>query len=332
MRFTFIFLFLACFHLEYAFSQTVSIEVSKTSNLVQQLSQGLSEDSPIRYTGAVLTPEGKLLGITSSAETIQNDLLRNQTESIPVSKSGYQQAAPILLSIPHESVILAILPKLFTDPSAAPLGAIRLIDSDGVVSDLFETKKGWIRSASVSNNGSIIALIIAEAPNQSETEDLVQVIDRFGNELGVFNLGMEIRGVSFTSSLSHIILYSQNRIGIYDLQSGERVAGTSIRSGIHYATYIPEDQTILAIGAETVTLVHVEKREIATVDISEKDQLTAQESSVIETGSLYQVDRDQYLTDQFIPILEPTRFKRSNKGEYEISGFFGRKLQISSRF
>ena len=332
MRFIFVFLFLANFYSKSAFSQTVSVEVSKTSNLVQKLSQGLSEDTPIRYTGAVLTPEGKLFGITSSGETIQTHLLRNQTESIPVSKSGYQQTAPILLANLSESSILAIIPKLFTDPSAAPVGAIRLIDSDGAVSDLFETKKGWIRSAGVSEGGQLIALVIAEASNQNESEDRVQVIDRFGNELGEFSLGMETRGVTFTSSLSHVVLYSQNRIGVYDLQSGERVAGTSIRSGIQYATYIPEDQTILAVGAETVTLVHVEKREIATIDIPKTGQLTAQENAIVETGSLYQVDRNEYLSDLFIPILEPTRFKRASEGKYEISGFYGRKLQISSRF
>ena len=332
MRFIFVFLFLASIHSQSALSQTVSIEVSKTMSLAHKLSQGLSEENPMRYTGAVLSPEGKLFGITSSGETIQTHLLRNQTESIPVSKSGFQQAAPILLANPSESSILAIIPKLFTDPSAAPLGAIRNIDSDGIVSDLYQTKSGWIRSADVSEEGQLIALVIAEASNQNESEDRVQVIDRFGNELGEFSLGMETRGVTFTRSLSHVVLYSQNRIGVYDLQSGERVAGTSIRSGIQYATYIPEDQTILAVGAETVTLVHVEKREIATVDIPKAGQLTAQENAVTQSGSLYQVDRDEYLSDLFIPILEPTRFKRAIEGQYEISGFFGRKLQISSRF
>ncbi len=315
-----------------AFTQKLTVNVAHSTSLAEALSNGRSEISPHQFITAGVHSKGYLFAVKPTGESVRWELTSGSIESIPLSKVGFEQTAPLFVSTGSESSLLVIIPKLFPNSGEFPIGIVRQVGPDGSVADLYQTQDGWIQAAGVSEDGVLIGLSIADRKRDNQSENIVLVIDRFGNELGEFSLGSETQAIRFTQTLSHVILYSQSRVGVFDLKSGERVAGTSIRSGIQYATYIPEDNTILAVGQKTVTLVHVENREIASVEIPASEQLSSSEGSVMESGTSYQSQRKVFLSDRFIPIQQPVRLRRVEEGEYEVTGLFGRILQISGRF
>lgn len=313
--------------------QSVSVENLQTGSLSGSLSSWISSsrspETESLLTRSVLTPNGVLYGVDDLGQTLRIDLLNGNMELLSVSKDGFVQSAPILFSTTSASDVLAIIPKLFLPSSDSPVGVVRQVSLDGLVRDLFQTEDGWIRTAGLSHNGQLLAIAIASDHDATGSEDRVIVLDVYGNTLGEFSLGLEIQGMMFTESLSHLILYSQNRAGVYDLVSGERTGGASVRSGILAASYIPEDKLILVLGETGVTLVNLDKRSISNGEFPVASRFSKEEIETLNRQSSYSTDLPSYQPHQFIPLQQPFEVSRIGEGEYELSDIFGRRLKIS---
>lgn len=137
--------------------------------------------------------------------------------------------------------------------------------------ELFRDSQREIRQLNVSNNGAYITLL---ASNSSGSQLLL--FDRFGNEIYQYQTEDDLQGVSLSSDANFLTKYTSGRVQVYNVQTGELMGSTTSRSTILYAEYIPQDETILALGGSlqdraisnpTITAVHLGLRQITRNDI-----------------------------------------------------------------
>lgn len=128
-----------------------------------------------------------------------------------------------------------------------------------------------IRQLNVSSDGAYITIL---ATNSNGSQLLL--FDRFGNELYQYQTEDDLQGVSLSSDAKFITKYSSSRVQVYSVQTGESIGSASSRSPILYATYIPQDETVLVLGGSlsgriisdpTITAVHLGLREIQRNEI-----------------------------------------------------------------
>ena len=138
--------------------------------------------------------------------------------------------------------------------------------------EIFRDPQREISQLVVSANGSYISLLAKNSDGS-----YVTLYDRFGNELYQYQTGDDLLGVSFTSDVNYITKYSTGRVQVFNVRTGESMGNASSRSTIIYATYIPEDETVLALGGSingnnisnpTITAVHLGLRQITRSDIN----------------------------------------------------------------
>lgn len=138
--------------------------------------------------------------------------------------------------------------------------------------EFFSDTQREIRQVNVSSNGAFITIVAA---NSSGSQ--VFLFDRFGNELYQYQTDEELLGVSLTSDANFITMYSSGRVLVYNVESGESMGSASSRSSILYAAFIPQDETVLALGGSlagrnisnpTLTAVHLGLRQITREDIN----------------------------------------------------------------
>lgn len=137
--------------------------------------------------------------------------------------------------------------------------------------EFFRDPQREIRQVNVSSDGAYITVIAA---NSSGSQ--LFMFDRFGNELYQHETEEELKGASLSSDANFVTIYSSGRVQVYNVQTGESMGSASSRSIILYATFIPQDETVLALGGSlsgrnisnpTITAVHLGLREITRNDI-----------------------------------------------------------------
>ncbi len=138
--------------------------------------------------------------------------------------------------------------------------------------EIFRDSEREIRQLIVSDDGSYITILAVNSDGSH-----LNLYDRFGNELYQYQTGDDLLGVSLSSNADYITKYSSGRVQVFDLQTGESIGNASSRSTIFYASYVPEDETVLALGGSltgrnisnpTVTAVHLGLRQITRSDIN----------------------------------------------------------------
>lgn len=125
----------------------------------------------------------------------------------------------------------------------------------------------------VTKSGSFITAI-----TQSESSnDEIVVFDRFGNEVFQMRSEMDLKGAVLSDNADYLTVYSQSRVQVYNVLTGERLGSSTSRSPIVKATYFSEDEVVLLFnGTENgdtindpgVTAVHLGLRQIARNDIN----------------------------------------------------------------
>ena len=174
--------------------------------------------------------------------------------------------------------------------------------------EFFRDPQREIRQLHVSNDGAFITVL---AVNSSGSQLLL--FDRFGNELYQYLTDDELQGTSISSDANFITKYSSGRVQVYNMQSGELMGSASSRSTILYAAYIPQDETVLALGGSlsnrnisnpTITAVHLGLRQITRSEID---------------LSLSTLDRDKI------------RFRRTGVRNYSLSGL-NKTLNFQTNF
>lgn len=174
--------------------------------------------------------------------------------------------------------------------------------------EFFRDNEREIAQANVTKSGSFITLL-----TKGSGDDRVHIYDRFGNMLTEFDIDPEQRGVTLHEKGEFLTTYTRGRVQVYNIVTGERLGSTSSRNPVLYATYLPEDDLILAFGGSEnngnisepmMTAVHIGQRQIARADI-----------------------------DGALSMIDPARLhiERSSANQFRLSGL-NRELNISAQF
>lgn len=137
--------------------------------------------------------------------------------------------------------------------------------------EFFRDPQSEIRQLNVSSDGAYITLL---ATNSNGSQLLM--FDRFGNELYQYQTDDDLLGATVSSDANFITKYSSGRVQVYNVQSGESIGNASSRSPILYAAFIPQDETVIALGGSlsgrnitnpTMTAVDLRLRQITRNEI-----------------------------------------------------------------
>lgn len=131
----------------------------------------------------------------------------------------------------------------------------------------FRSSEREIKQLKVTDDGSFITVLTTGGNN-----DYVHVFDRFGNELYNSELDNGRAGVTLSGKGEFLTVYGEGRVQVFNINTNQSVGSSSSRTPLLYGIYIPEDETIIAVGGNrtgesvsnaSLVAVHVGKRQIA---------------------------------------------------------------------
>ncbi len=159
-----------------------------------------------------------------------------------------------LATDPRAKTIVIYNPKIIRGGEAS--SRARVLDINNNPKDIFYSEDREIRGVKVAESGEYIAI----AAGKAGADDIVTVMDRFGNVINTFSFDQEVAGLNIYGSGGYLTVYSTSRAAVYNVLSGERVGSTSFRSTLHFANYSASDQTIVALTGDLNgdTLANVE--------------------------------------------------------------------------
>lgn len=169
----------------------------------------------------------------------------------------------------------------------------------------FNSQTSEIKEIKVSQNGSFISLLTSD--------NKVYLFDRFGNELAEQSFEDEQVGVSLTGDGAFLTVYSRSRVQVLSTSTGERLGSTSSRSPVVYATYEPEDDTILIFGG-SIDGNQINDPMVTAVNISQR-----------------QILREEVSMPLAMHDIEKLRIDRTGASQYRLSGL-NRPLIIQASF
>lgn len=167
----------------------------------------------------------------------------------------------------------------------------KVIGLENSETDIFYRENEEIRAVRVSESGEFIAI----ASGNDSGDDNVTVMDRYGNEIRTITFDQEVKGLNLYGSGSTLTVFSEGRVAIYNVLTGERLGSSSFRGApLQFANYSASDQTIVGLTGDLngtrlsnieVRIINVSAREIAskeysgTVQIDDLDQITMTKNS-----------------------------------------------------
>ncbi len=117
-------------------------------------------------------------------------------------------------------------------------------------------------------------------------------MDKFGNDLEEFTFDRKVTGLNLYGSGSILTVYSEGRVAVYNVSSGERIGSSSFRGGnLIFSNYSASDQSIVGLSGDLngntlsnieVRIINVGERKIAsqeysgTVQVSDLDDIQLQ--------------------------------------------------------
>jgi hypothetical protein len=150
--------------------------------------------------------------------------------------------------------------------------------------NIFYREDQEIKAVRVSESGEFIAIASGKDGNDNE----VTVMDRFGNEIRKITFDQEVKGLNLYGST--LTVYSEGRVAVYNVLSGERLGSSSFRGApLQFANYSSSDQTIVGLTGDLngatlsnieIRIINVAARKIAsqefsgTVEISDLDNIS----------------------------------------------------------
>lgn len=151
---------------------------------------------------------------------------------------------------------------------------------------IFYREDQEIKAVRVAESGEFIA--IASGKEGSDNE--VVVMDRYGNEIRTITFDQEVKGLNLYGSGSTLTVYSEGRVAVYNVLSGERLGSSSFRGApLQFANYSGSDQTIVGLTGDLngttlsnieIRIINVAARKITsqefsgTVEISDLDNIS----------------------------------------------------------
>ncbi len=182
-------------------------------------------------------------------ENIANFLFFDESGGIEQSISNSSQSkdgesVSELAADPAFKTVVLYNPKIVRDQIEG--SRARIVKPNWTTTDILYSGDRAIRFVKVSENGQLIAVV----SYKDGEDDKIDVMDRFGNELETFSFNQSVADLRFSDNGEFITIRSNSRVGVYSLLDGEREGSTSFRSMLHFAEYVPEDNTIIALTAD----------------------------------------------------------------------------------
>jgi hypothetical protein len=186
----------------------------------------------------------------------------------------------------------------------------RILKGENDFKKLHSSRERTIKYAKVSSRGSYITVITERAG----TDDQVIITDRHGNEIEKLSTDMELLGATLTEDARYLTLYSSGRAQVLRLKDGEVLGSTSFRSTVAYASYIPEDQQIVALCGIINNNRQIQNPEIHAIHLGER--------SIARTEVAFPLSKPDH-----------NRLEISNTGinQFRLTGL-NRELHIQTQF
>lgn len=222
-------------------------------------------------------------------ENIANFVLFDSFGSVirPISNSSQSEGGEKISELatdPNGKTIVLYNPEVRSGgKKGSRAKVIGLENSD---TDIFYSNDEVIRSVRVSESGEFIAI----ASGKESGDDNVTVMDRYGNDIRTITFDQEVKGLNLYGSGSTLTVFSEGRVAVYNVASGERLGSSSFRGApLQFANYSGSDQTIVGLTGDLngttlsnieVRIINVAARKIAsqkysgTVDVQDLDKIS----------------------------------------------------------
>ncbi|MEX2456477.1 MAG: hypothetical protein WD381_04145 [Balneolaceae bacterium] len=169
------------------------------------------------------------------------------------------------------STVVLYNPEIRRNGSAASRARLVFGEEDNEI--FLDENDRVISFLDVSDSGSFITSI---TQNESSNDELT-VFDRFGNEIFQMSSDINLKGAVLSENADYLTIYSESRVQVYNVSTGERLGSSTSQSPILKATYFAEDEVVLVFnGSENdgtindpgITAIHLGLRQIARNDIN----------------------------------------------------------------
>ncbi|MEX0720378.1 MAG: hypothetical protein WD059_06900 [Balneolaceae bacterium] len=245
-------------------------------------------------------------------ENIANFLLYNSYGTIRHSVSNSSQSTEgesisELASDPAFKTVVLYNPKIVRNGQEG--SRAQLVTMDGGTTDFYNSQDRAIRMVNVTENGQYINIVTY----QTGTDDVVLIMDRFGNQLSEIPFDQNIADVRVSNDGRFITIRSNSRVAAHSVLSRERVGSTSFRSTLHFAEYIPEDKTIIALTADKSGSV-LSNIEFHAINVAARA-----------------IERQAFNSSLGTTDIIPVYLTREGRFNYSISGF-SQKLNVKASF
>lgn len=276
-----------------ASTSTDKLTASLSGNSIQISEQNGSVINSGSYKSVSDDPSFKIYPLQNGAyivrENIANFVLYDSFGTVirPISNSTQSQDGEKISELatdPLGKTIVLYNPEVRNGNKRG--SQAKIIGLENTEQDVFYREDQEIRALRVAESGEFIA--IASGKDGSENE--VTIIDRYGNEIRTISFDQEIKGLSLYGSGSTLTVFSEGRVAVYNVSSGERLGSSSFRGApLQFANYSGSDQTIIGLTGDLngatlsnieVRIINVAARKIASqkfsgsVDISDLDAIT----------------------------------------------------------
>lgn len=166
---------------------------------------------------------------------------------------------------PLAETIIIYTPKIKRDGAMG--SQAQYVDHTMNLKSLFYSNDRFIKTLEVTNNGQFVIFITSK----EGSEDVIQVTDRYGNNISQISTDDNLKGVRFSENAEYITAFSGNRVLIFDTISGSRIAGTSFKTELVEVNYFPKDNTIVALtGNYDESTNVVENIDFHAIDIEQR--------------------------------------------------------------
>lgn len=223
------------------------------------------------------------------------------------SQSTEGESVSELAADPAFKTVVLYNPKIVRDQIEG--SRARIVKSNWTTSDIFYSGDRPIRFVKVSEDGQFIAVV----SYKEGEDDMIDVMDRFGNELETISFNQAVADVRFSEDGEFITVRSNSRVGIYSVLDGEREGSTSFRSTLHFAEYVPQDNTIIALTGDESGSV-LSGIEFHAINIEARA-----------------IERQDYNSNLGISELLSLNLKRTGSNSYSLTGL-SKALNLSVSF
>ena len=305
---TFPLIFLAGLLSSSLFSQSLSISESSSgasflkgeisSNVIQIMESDGAVINSGKFNSVSDDPSFKIYPLQNGAyivrENIANFVLFDSFGSVirPISNSSNSEDGEKISELatdPMGKTIVLYNPQVRNGDKRG--SRAKVIELENSERDIFYKTDQEIRAVRVSESGEFIAI----ASGKEGSDDEITIMDRYGIEIRKIAFDRKVKGLNLYGSGSTLTVFSEGRVAVYNVQSGERIGSSSFRNGtLQFANYSASDQTIVGLTGDLngttlsdieVRIINVAARKIAsqkysgTVEITELDNISMNKNS-----------------------------------------------------